>query len=245
MSVKLDEKGKLTGLPTWMKMCNSIVMGNILLQPIWNIQFLQATWKASKSGKKEWPVTLEIFNLLTGESCLDIYQKLWAFGITTETQSIGFELYPDRSGIGIRSSFWVPRPQAAMADDILRQHEGPTYEVYSKKIGTGGWFTRPWGVVAQPRSFNTWILKTLFGASDVKLKVQNTSGKEVDHKQIAGKSKIKINGRSTIDQRPMKTRQKPTSTRKKPTTRSKNTRIGKVSKVVSKNVLGSFKDVWR
>ena len=143
------------------------------------IQWSINTWRANKKGRFQAPVRFEVFNYLVGESCAHVQNHIGRYGIPSQTLSLFFELWPDKKGVGLRYTFWVPASQAAMADDILRQHAG-AYTVDSPRLGSGSTYGEPWGVPAKARSWDEKVTQVLFswiyGRSSVRIKAEKTKG---------------------------------------------------------------------
>jgi len=165
MRIQPEKDGTLKDLPArakfenvmlfWARPYTSPLVGSACVQ--WFIN----TWRANKAGRPQWPVTIEVFNYLIGESCAGIHDRLHQYGISTQVLTLEFELWPDRKGVGLRHTFWVPRSQAAMADDILRQHAG-CYHVDSPRLGKGYTYGKPWGVGSKARSWDEAVCRALF-----------------------------------------------------------------------------------
>ena len=211
MKVETDKDGKIEKLPL------SAVISNALGGMAWPIimcacaQWLWNTYRANKKGRLEWPVTLDIFNLLVGESYVVITDRLHQYGIATQMLSLNFELWPDNKGIGLRCSLWVPRSQAAMADDILRQYSGQTYYVDSPLYGKGYTYGEPWGVYAKPRSWDEVVSAVIFslviGRSVVKVGKKGKDGEGTDQAlPTKKKSKATVSSPVTKRRRPAKMR---------------------------------------
>lgn len=182
MKVDFNPDGTIKGLPWQLELSNAMMCAAYPILLVAAAQWLHKTRQASKDGKFRWPHTVRGFNYLTGVSCADILSQVWQFGIPTQHFLLQFELWPDRKGIGLVFSFWVPATQAAMADDILRQSMS-NYVIDGPRIGTGAKFTRPWGVEASARSFDQWMLMALHNIIGSRLKIKNAKGKEIVQKQ--------------------------------------------------------------
>lgn len=180
MKVTPDKDGTIKSLPLGTQLGNAL----LALALPWNnplifsacVQWLINTYRANKQGRFQWPVTIEIFNFLTGMSCAEISKILRAYGIATQTTSLFVELWPNHHGIGIRKTFWVPRSQAAMADAILRQYAGNHYMVCSPHLGNRGKFGKPWGVPAKPRSWDEAVVDMMYGFFDNQVTARVATG---------------------------------------------------------------------
>jgi len=188
MKVEIGPDGKIVKLPWQLLLTNALLNAAYPALLLAALQWLYNTQRASKDGRVRWPHTVRGFNYLVGVSCADIMSVVWQYGIPTQTFSLQFDLWPDRKGIGLVFSFWVPATQAAMADDILRQHAASLYAIDSKRMGTGARFGKPWGVAASTRSFDQWILTMLHRAIGGRLDMQTSKGKPFVQKR-KGKSK--------------------------------------------------------
>lgn len=187
MKIELNKDGTIKSLPWQLRALNMLMAQAYLILWVAALQWLYNTRQASKGGKFRWPHTVKGFNYLTGMSCVDIYRQLWQFGIPTQSFRLVFALWPDKKGIGLEFSFWVPATQAAMADDILRQYEGH-YAIDGPRIGRGAKFTKPWGVPASVRSFDQWVLMALHRFIGPQLKIETGKGKKVTQKLRKDKS---------------------------------------------------------
>lgn len=138
---------------------------------VWH--WLYNTWKAqhrtwTRRGRQgrfipTYPHKFKVFNWCIGMSCGAIKILLNEWGISSISTSLTWELWPDRMGIGMVYSFYVPAPQWEMADAILAQNAG-SYSVISKAGSKRGYkFTKPWGVPAKPRSWQDAVEAILFG----------------------------------------------------------------------------------
>ncbi|HPC92741.1 MAG TPA: hypothetical protein P5282_07015 [Anaerolineaceae bacterium] len=148
------------------------------------VQWIYNTWQAEICHRKErgeknpiphFPVSFTVFNYMVGDSCADIVAKLNAYGISTQSTSLYWEVWPEGGGIGMYYSFLIPARQAWMADVVLRWSSGgETYTVESKPIydeqrgdsATYAASTEPWawrGKVGKPRSFHEAIDRFLIG----------------------------------------------------------------------------------
>ncbi len=160
------------------------------------IQWTYNTWRASKAKRFQMPVPMEVFVYLTGESCAHVRDKLRQYGIPSQVTSIFFELWPDKKGVGLVFSFIVPAAQAAMADDILRQHDGTTYSVNSRRLGKCYSYGQPWGVMAKARSWDESITNFLFAAIYGRSSLPIDTGKGKPKKQkrdnVATERKITV-----------------------------------------------------
>lgn len=184
MKIQQNPDGTIQELPWKLRLINTHLK---MAKPIiWiaQAQWLYNTCRASKDGRFHWPHTVHGFNFLTGMSCVDIYDQMWKFGIPTQSFQIQFEMWPDKKGVGLSFACWVPMPQAAMADDILRGNAG-SYAISGPRIGEGAKFTKPWGVEASVRSFDQWMLKALHSLVGGQLKAKKANGKEFTQKRKA------------------------------------------------------------
>ena len=195
MKIELDDLGRIKSLPWQLRLENAfLTCAHPALNPLVGsaaIQWQYNTWKAAKDGRYQWPHRFQLFNYLCGTSCVGIRQKLSAFGIPTQVILLQLDLWPDKRGIGLYFSFWVPQPQARMADDILRQHsEACGYSVLSGSIGSGAVYGQPWGVPAKPRSwdeaFTNFIFELGAGKTKSQPKLENEKGKA--YKATPGKT---------------------------------------------------------
>lgn len=166
MNIKPNKDGTLEDLPLRAKFENALMFwARPYTSPLVAsacVQWFVNTWRANKAGRPQMPVTIDIFNYLIGESCAGIRDRLQQYGISTQLLTLEFELWPDKKGVGLRCIFWVPRSQAAMADDILRQHQG-CYLVNSPRLGKGYKYGQPWGVPAKARSWDEAVCQVMFG----------------------------------------------------------------------------------
>lgn len=171
MNITPEKDGTLEKLPPAASLGNALSACGWPLVGLACAQWLYNTYRANQAGRFEWPVTLEFLNMLVGESSVVILDRLHQYGISTQLLYLNFELWPDKKGIGLRGAVWVPRSQAAMADDILRQHAGQMYCVDSPRIGKGYTYGKPWGVYAKPRSWDeavsAFIFSLVIGRSSV------------------------------------------------------------------------------
>lgn len=184
MKIQQNPDGTIKELPWQLRLGNALI--NCGMPIVWTAaaQWLYNTTRSSKDGRFHMPHTMSGFNFLTGMSCVDIYDQVWRFGIPTQSFRPQFELWPDKKGIGLSFAFWVPAPQAAMADDILRANMGH-YLIDGPRIGKGAKFTRPWGVDASVRSFDQWMLRAIHTMIGGQLKAKKANGKNFVQKRKA------------------------------------------------------------
>ena len=195
MKIETNADGTIKELPAGLQRKNvAMIMAQPAINPIMAIaaiQYQYNTWQAAKDGRYQWPEKFRVFNFLTGTSCFDIMYKLGRYGISCQVLLLQFELWPDKRGIGLSFSFWVPKTQAAMADDILRQFApGCGVFVEHAQIGTGATYGEPWGVHAKARSWdaalNMFVFKLIGGEMKKQPKLENEKGKA--YKAIPGKT---------------------------------------------------------
>lgn len=161
MKVTPGKDGTLEKLPARAQLENALMAIGFPMVMLACAQWLINTYRANKRGRFEWPVTISIYNYLVGESCAGIVDRLNQYGISTQLLWLQFSLWPGGQGIGLDFVFWVPRSQAAMADDILRQYAS-AYAVTSPPLGRGYTYGKPWGVGAKARSWDEAIVKWMF-----------------------------------------------------------------------------------
>lgn len=202
-AIKYNEDGTISKLPLGAQISNVMLYG----AQWWNnpfclsatVQWLFNTARARKKQSLAFPAKkIVIFNFLVGHSCADVSTKLREFGISSQVLSLLLDLWPDKRGIGIRKSFLVPASQAGMADDIIRQHFATSVMVESAPCGTGGKFTKPWGVWAKPRSWDEAVTVALYGF------LEKTATKAVEVSYDAGKDKQPA--KSPTEEKPIKNR---------------------------------------